>query len=185
MLARLTEDLTAALDRDPAARSRLEVALTYPGVHALWAHRVAHCLHPRRPLLARVVASAARVLTGVDIHPGASLGRRVFIDHAIGVVIGETAVVGDDVTLFHGVTLGGLGHTPGRRHPVVGDRVLIGAGATLLGPITVGDDARVGANSVVLTNVPPGATVVGSPARVVRSAPTGVGDGGGPAAADS
>ncbi len=173
MLERLAEDLTAALERDPAARTRLEVALTYPGVHALWAHRVAHCLHPRHPLLARVVAAASRVLTGVDIHPAATFGRRVFIDHAVGVVIGETAVVGDDVTIFHGVTLGGLGHTPGRRHPAVGDRVLIGAGATLLGPITVGDDARVGANSVVLGDVPPGATVVGSPARVVRTAPGG------------
>jgi serine O-acetyltransferase len=177
MLDRLVEDLSAALERDPAARTRLEVALTYPGVHALWAHRVAHCLHPRHPLLARVVAAAARALTGVDIHPAAEIGRRVFIDHAVGVVIGETAVVGDDVTLFHGVTLGGLGHTSGRRHPVVGARVLIGAGATLLGPITVGDDARVGANSVVLEDVPAGATVVGSPARVVRTTPA-AGDGG-------
>ncbi len=185
MLARLAEDLTAATERDPAARSRLEVALTYPGVHALWAHRFAHCLHPRHPLLARIVSSAARVLTGVDIHPAASLGRRVFIDHAVGVVIGETAVIGDDATLFHGVTLGGLGHTPGRRHPVVGDRVLIGAGATLLGPIIVGDDARVGANSVVLADVPAGATVVGSPARVVRSAPPRVSDGEGPPPSDS
>ncbi|HET8989644.1 MAG TPA: serine O-acetyltransferase [Acidimicrobiales bacterium] len=171
MLRRLDEDLTAALERDPAARSRLEVALTYPGVHALWAHRVAHTLHPRHPLLARVLAAVARVLTGVDIHPAAEIGRRVFIDHAVGVVIGETAVVGDDATLFHGVTLGGLGRTAGRRHPVVGARVLIGAGATLLGPITVGDDALIGANSVVLADVPAGATAVGSPARVVRTAP--------------
>lgn len=175
MLQLFAEDLSAALERDPAARSRLEVALTYPGVHALWAHRVAHGLHPRHPLLARVVAAAARVLTGVDIHPAAAIGRRVFIDHAVGVVIGETALVGDDVTLFHGVTLGGLGRTPGRRHPVVGERVLIGAGATLLGPITVGDDARIGANSVVLADVPAGATAVGSPARVVRTSPPGGG----------
>ena len=168
LLTLVREDVATALARDPAARSRAEVALTYPGVHALVAHRLAHRLWPRHRLLARLVQAGSRVLTGTDIHPAAELGRRVFIDHAIGLVVGETTRIGDDVTVFHGVTLGGRGSGPGRRHPVVGDRVLLGAGATVLGAITVGSDARVGAGSVVLDDVPAGATVVGSPARVVR-----------------
>lgn len=166
----IREDLQAALDRDPAARNAIEVALTYPGVHALWGHRVAHRLWHRRHLLAaRVVAAAVRVLTAVDIHPAAVLGRRLFIDHAAGVVIGATAEVGDDVTLFHGVTLGGLSMSHGKRHPTIGDHVLIGANATILGPVTVGDHARVGANSVVLRDVPAHATAVGAPARIIES----------------
>jgi serine O-acetyltransferase len=160
-------DLAAALNRDPAARTALEVALTYPGVHAIWAYRVNHWLwrHDRK-LLARLGASLARVLTGVEIHPGAVLGSGVFIDHALGVVIGETTQVGDDVTIYQGVTLGGTSLDAGKRHPTIGDRVVIGAGAKVLGPINVGDDSRIGANAVVLKSVPAHAVVVGVPGRI-------------------
>lgn len=160
------EDLETARRRDPAAESLLEVALTYPGVHALWGHRVAHSLWVRgHRLPARMVSAGARVLTGVDIHPAAQLGRRLFIDHAIGVVIGQTAEVGEDVVLFHGVTLGGVSMTPGKRHPTIGSHVMIGAGAKVLGPIHVGNDSKVGANSVVTRDVPDGSVAIGVPAR--------------------
>ncbi|MDE3093810.1 MAG: serine O-acetyltransferase [Acidobacteriota bacterium] len=168
MLSRLRQDLLAITERDPASRGTLETALTYPGLHALWAHRVAHALWRRRlRFAARVVASLARALTGVDIHPAATLGEGVFIDHALGVVIGETAVVGDDVTIYQGVTLGGTSLTHEKRHPTIGNRVIIGAGAKVLGPITIGDDSRVGANAVVVNSVPANSVVVGIPGRVI------------------
>ena len=165
----LAEDLRTAKRRDPAARSTLEVALAYPGVHALWTHRVTHAMwsHPALRTPARVLSSIARMTTGVDIHPEASIGRRVFIDHATGVVIGQTAEVGEDVVIFHGVTLGGVAMNPGKRHPTIGNHVMIGAGAKVLGPITVGDGAKVGANAVVTKDVPPGATMIGIPAKPV------------------
>jgi serine O-acetyltransferase len=172
MLANLREDVRAALERDPAANSVLEVALTYPGVHAVWAWRLSHPLWVRgHRLVARIISMVARTLTGVEIHPGATLGRRLFIDHATGVVIGETAEVGDDVTLYHGVTLGGRSLHKGKRHPTIGDRVTIGAGAKLLGPIEIGADSSVGANAVVLESMPPGSVIVGVPARVVKRDP--------------
>jgi serine O-acetyltransferase len=166
---RLREDVAAVLLRDPAARSALEVVLVSPGLHALWAHRVAHALwqRPGWRLAARLLAHAARRRTGVEIHPAARLGRRVVIDHGAGVVIGETAVVGDDALIYHGATLGGRGAGDGRRHPRLGDGVVLGAGASVLGPVVVGDGARVGAGAVVLTDVPAGATAVGVPARVL------------------
>lgn len=173
MLATLRRDLRAALDRDPAARSAWQVGLTYAGVHAVWAHRINHWLWQRgHHLAARVGSQAARLLTGVEIHPGAVLGPGLFIDHAMGVVIGETAEVGADVTMFHGVTLGGTRMHPGKRHPTVGDRVTIGAGAKVLGPIEIGADSRIGANAVVVKPVPPNSVVVGVPGQVVlRSKP--------------
>jgi serine O-acetyltransferase len=168
------EDLETARRRDPAARTFLEVALLYPGVHALWAHRLAHRLWSASPLLrfpARVLSQLVRLGTGVEIHPGAQLGRRFFIDHGMGVVIGETAVVGDDVLMFHTSTLGGRSMSKGKRHPTVGDRVVIGAGAKLLGPITIGDDVQVGANAVVVKDVEAGAVVVGVPGKPKKVAP--------------
>lgn len=162
------EDLMTARRRDPAATSALEIALTYPGVHALWTHRVSHALWKRGARTpARVLSSVARALTGVDIHPEARLGRRVFIDHATGVVIGQTAEVGNDVVIFHGVTLGGVAMTPGKRHPTVGDHVMIGAGAKVLGPITIGNGVKVGANAVVVKDVPCGTVAIGVPARLL------------------
>ncbi|GAB2497911.1 serine O-acetyltransferase [Promicromonospora xylanilytica] len=168
LLRVLAEDLDAARAHDPAARSRLEVALAYPGVHALWAHRAAHRLWrmPHLRLPARLLSQLARAATGIEIHPGARLGRRLFIDHGMGVVIGETTVVGDDVMLYHGVTLGGRSLNRGKRHPTLGDRVTVGAGAKVLGPVWVGDDAQVGANAVVVKDVPAGAVAVGIPARI-------------------
>ncbi len=162
------EDLEVARQRDPAARSLLEVALAYPGVHAVWAYRVAHTLwrNPALRLPARLVSQLARAATGIEIHPGATIGRRLFIDHGMGVVVGETTVIGDDVLLFHGTTLGGRSMTKGKRHPTIGDRVTVGAGAKVLGPIWVGDDAQVGANAVVVKDVPPGAVAVGVPAKI-------------------
>ena len=162
------EDLVTAQRRDPAATSALEIALTYPGVHALWTHRVSHALwsHGARTP-ARVLSSMARAVTGVDIHPEATIGRRVFIDHATGVVIGQTAEVGNDVVIFHGVTLGGVAMTPGKRHPTVGDHVMIGAGAKGLGPITVGTGVKIGANAVVVKDVPCGNVAIGVPARLL------------------
>ncbi|UNX55851.1 serine O-acetyltransferase [Georgenia sp. TF02-10] len=164
----LLEDLRAARRRDPAARSLLEVALGYPGVHALWIHRLAHRMwhaHPLLKLPARLLSQLGRALTGIEIHPGAVLGRRLFIDHGMGVVIGETAEVGEDVVLFHGTTLGGVSMSRGKRHPTVGDRAVIGAGAKVLGPVSIGADAKVGANAVVVKDIPPGAVAVGVPAR--------------------
>lgn len=164
----LREDLDAARRRDPAARSRAEVALGYPGVHAVWVYRLAHRMW-REPVLrlpARLLSQASRAATGVEIHPGAQLGRRLFIDHGMGVVIGETAVVGDDVVLFHGSTLGGKSMRRGKRHPTLGDGVVVGAGAKVLGPVWVGDGAQIGANAVVVKDVPARAVAVGVPAEV-------------------
>lgn len=170
MPSKLREDLARVRESDPAARSTLETALTYPGLHAIWAHRAASWLwHHRLRFAARLLAALARMLTTVDIHPAATIGRRVFIDHALGVVIGETAEVGDDVTIYQGVTLGGTSLQAGKRHPTVGDRVTIGAGAKVLGAITIGDGARIGANSVVLRDVPSGAVVVGVPGQVISA----------------
>lgn len=165
----LREEIDATLARDPAARSRLEVALCYPGIHALVCHRVAHWLWRRRWLLAgRFVSFVARSCTGIEIHPGARIGRRVFIDHGMGVVIGETAEVGDDCTLYQGVTLGGTSLIRGeKRHPTLGNGVIVGSGAQVLGPFRVGHGARIGAAAVVLREVPAGATMVGNPARQV------------------
>jgi len=166
--ARMSEDLRTARRRDPASGSMLEIALTTPGLHAIWLHRLAHGWwgSPGGRLPARLLAHLARGLTGVEIHPGARLGRRFFIDHGMGVVIGETSEVGDDVLLYHGVTLGGRSMARTKRHPTVGDRVVIGAGARVLGPVVIGDDAQVGANAVVVKDVPAGAVVVGVPGRV-------------------
>ncbi len=163
---RAREDVDGALARDPAASTRLEVVLTSPGLHAIWAHRGLHELwkRPAGRLPARVLATVARSVTGVEIHPGARIGRRFFIDHGMGVVIGETAEVGDDVMLYHGVTLGGRSLARVKRHPTVGNRVTIGAGARVLGPVHVGDDVQVGANSVVVKDVPAGAVATGIPA---------------------
>ena len=161
------EDLAAAINSDPAARNALEVALTYPGVHAVWAYRLAHMLFKKNfKLLARIVSSISRSYTGVDIHPGARLGRRLFIDHANGVVIGETTKIGTDCVLFHQVTLGGVSMSRGKRHPTLGDRVMVGAGAKVLGPINVGSDSRIAANAVVVRDVPAGCSAIGVPARV-------------------
>ncbi|MGQ9367737.1 serine O-acetyltransferase [Azospirillum sp. ST 5-10] len=168
MFKHLREEIDGIVARDPAATSRLEVALCYPGLHALLAHRIAHYFWKRGwTLPARLVSQTARALTGIEIHPAATIGRRFFIDHGMGVVIGETAEIGDDVMLYHGVTLGGTSLHPGKRHPTLEDGVIVGAGAKILGGITVGAGARVGANAVVVAAVPPGVTVVGIPARVV------------------
>src|SRR5881396_2180604 len=167
----LRQDLTAAQERDPAAREigRAEILLTYGGVQALLAHRVAHAMHDGGvPLLPHMVANASKVLTGIEIHPAAKIGDALFIDHGAGVVIGETAEIGDNVTLYQGVTLGGTGFARGKRHPTVDDDVVIGSGAKLLGPIRVGHGAKVGANSVVIHDVPPNSTVVGNPGHPVR-----------------
>lgn len=165
---RLAEDLATARRRDPASGSALEIVLTTPGLHAVWLHRVAHRWWgtPGGRLPARLLAHLSRALTGVEIHPGARLGRRFFIDHGMGVVIGETSEVGDDVMIYHGVTLGGRSMARTKRHPSVGDRVVVGAGARLLGPVVVGDDAKIGANAVVVEDVPAGSVVVGVPGRV-------------------
>lgn len=166
----LKEDLDCVFQRDPAARSKVEVVMTYPGVHALLVHRLAHRLWQSGwRFSARLLSSLGRTLTNVDIHPGATIGRRFFIDHGAGVVIGETSEVGDDVTLYHGVTLGGTSWNKGRRHPALGDGVVVGAGAKILGPIAVGARVRVGANSVVVKDVPADRTVVGVPGRIVDS----------------
>ena len=167
--ATMLGDVGCVKARDPAARHTVEILITYPGVHAVLMHRIAHRLWRRRwRFPARLLAWWARVVTNVDIHPGAQIGQRLFIDHGAGVVIGETAQVGDDVTLYHGVTLGGTSWSPGKRHPTLNSGVLVGAGAKILGPITVGANARIGANSVVIEDVPPGMTVVGIPGRIVR-----------------
>ena len=168
LFERIREDVASVLERDPAARSWVEVLLCYPGLWAVWTHRVSHKLWRwRLRLLARLISQIGRFFTGADIHPGALLGRRLFIDHATGVVIGETAIVGSDVTIYQGVTLGGTGKGHGKRHPTVCDNVFIGNNANILGNITVGENSRVGAGSVVLTDVPPNSTVVGVPAHIV------------------
>ena len=171
MWQRVREDILCVFERDPAARSTFEIITTYPGVHAIVMHHVTHWLwHQNAKWLARFLAALARWLTGIEIHPGAKIGRRFFIDHGMGVVIGETAEIGDDCTLYHGVTLGGTSWNKGKRHPTLGKNVVVGAGAKILGPITIGDGGRVGSNAVIVKDVPPGATVVGVPGRVVHQA---------------
>ena len=169
MFERIKEDINVVFERDPAARSKFEVITCYPGIHAVMFHRFSHWLwNNGLKWLGRFVSHLARWLTGIEIHPGAVVGRRVFIDHGMAVVIGETAEVGDDCTLYHGVTLGGVSWESGKRHPTLGSRVVVGAGAKILGPITVGDNARVGSNSVVIRDVEADATVIGIPAHPVR-----------------
>lgn len=171
MFNALKQEIDSVFGRDPAVRSRLEVALCYPGFHAILFYRCSHWLWERKlKLLGRFVSHIGRFLTGIEIHPGATIGRRFFIDHGMGVVIGETAEIGDDVTLYHGVTLGGTTWNKGKRHPTLGNDVVVGAGAKVLGPITVADGARVGSNSVVTKDVPAGATVVGIPGRIISRA---------------
>lgn len=171
--ARLREDLEVAASRDPAARSRVELLLVYPGLHAVWVHRLAHRMWhtPGLRLPARILAHVGRGATGVEIHPGAVIGRRLFIDHGMGVVIGETAEVGDDVLLYHGVTLGGVSRSRGKRHPTLGDGVVVGSGARVLGPVHIGNGVRIGANAVVVRDVPPDSVVVGIPGRVLGRGP--------------
>ena len=172
MFSRIREDIQCVFERDPAARTVWEVLTCYPGFHALQLHRFNHGLWGwKLRWLARLGSHLARFLTGIEIHPGAKIGRRVFIDHGMGVVIGETAEIGDECTLYHGVTLGGVSWDKGKRHPTLGRGVVVGAGAKILGPFTVGDGAKVGSNSVVVKPVPAGATVVGIPARVVEHGP--------------
>lgn len=161
------EDIRAVKDRDPAAKGTFEIIISYPGLHAIWIHRVANYLHRRgAPLVPRLLSMLARLLTGIEIHQGATIGKGFFIDHGMGVVIGETSEIGENVTLFQGVTLGGTGKEKGKRHPTIEDNVVVAAGAKVLGPITVGRNAKVGAGAVVLQDVPPNCTVVGVPGRV-------------------
>lgn len=169
MFDRLKEDITTIFENDPAANSWLEVILTYSGLHAIWAHRFAHWLYIKRWFtFARIISQISRFFTGIEIHPGAVIGHRFFIDHGMGVVIGETCEIGDDVLLYHGVTLGGTGKEKGKRHPTIGNNVVIAAGAKVLGSFTVGDNSRIGSNTVVLNEIPPNSTVVGIPGRIVK-----------------
>ena len=169
MFKDLRETIQAYKERDPAARSTLEILLLYPGLRATQSHRRAHwCYEHKLYFLARLISQASRRRTGIEIHPGATIGKRLVIDHGMGIVIGETAEIGDDCLFYHGVTLGGTGKDVGKRHPTIGNRVLIGTGAKVLGPITIGDGSRVAANAVVLKDIPENSTAVGSPARVVR-----------------
>ncbi|WP_374226393.1 serine O-acetyltransferase [Bacillus sp. sid0103] len=168
MFKKLREDVEVVFEQDPAARSYLEVILTYSGLHAIWSHRLAHALFNRKLFfLARLISQVSRFFTGIEIHPGAKIGRRFFIDHGMGVVIGETCEIGDNVTIYQGVTLGGTGKEKGKRHPTIKDNVLIATGAKVLGSITVGENSKIGGGSVVLKEVPPNSTVVGIPGRVV------------------
>ncbi|MGD8498183.1 MAG: serine O-acetyltransferase [Chromatiales bacterium] len=172
MFRQLREDIRCVFERDPAARTTFEILTAYPGVHAMLVHRLSHwlwCRGVKWP--ARMLSNVGRWVTGIEIHPGARIGRRFFIDHGMGVVIGETAEIGDDCTLYHGVTLGGTSWEKGKRHPTLGNNVVIGAGAKVLGPIRVGDNARVGSNAVLLKDIPDNATVVGVPGRIVTTAP--------------
>jgi serine O-acetyltransferase len=172
MFDNIREDIRVVFDRDPAARSTLEILTAYPGLHAVMFHRLAHWLWGAgAKWLGRMVSHVARWLTGIEIHPGAVIGRRFFIDHGMGVVIGETAVIGDDCTLYHGVTLGGTSWQKGKRHPTLRDDVVVGAGAKVLGPIEIGDGARIGSNAVVVRDVPAGSTVVGVPGRLIEGKP--------------
>lgn len=169
MLSQIKSDIQAVLDNDPAARSRFEVIFTYAGLHAIWSHRIAHRLYKRRWFtMARIVSQVSRFMTGIEIHPGAVIGQRLFIDHGMGVVIGETCEIGDDVIIYQGVTLGGTGKEKGKRHPTVGNNVVIGSGAKVLGSFRIGDNSNIGSNAVVLREVPPNCTVVGNPGRVVK-----------------
>lgn len=169
MFKNLNYDLNRILEEDPAARSKLEVFLLYPSIHALIAYRIAHKLYKHKWFfLARLISQIGRFITGIEIHPGAKIGKGLFIDHGMGVVIGETAEVGDDVTIYHGVTLGGTGKHKGKRHPTVGNNVIIGTGAKVLGPINIGNNVKIGANSVVLKDIDDNKTAVGIPAKVVQ-----------------
>jgi serine O-acetyltransferase len=169
MLRQLKEDIKTIMERDPAAKGYLEVILCYPGLHAVICHRIAHCLYKRRAfVLSRLLSQVSRFFTGIEIHPGAVVGRRLFIDHGSGIVIGETTEIGDDVTLYQGVTLGGTGKDKGKRHPTIGHNVTIGSGAKILGPITIGHNAKIGAGAVVVRCIPPNSTAVGVPAHVVK-----------------
>jgi serine O-acetyltransferase len=165
----IKSDIKAVYDNDPAARSTLEIIFTYSGIHAIWHHRLAHWFFKKKwYTIARIISQASRFITGIEIHPGARLGRRLFIDHGMGIVIGETCEIGDDVVLYQGVTLGGTGNEKGKRHPTVGNNVVISSGAKVLGSFRVGDNSRIGANAVVLKEVPPNSTVVGIPGRIVK-----------------
>lgn len=167
MFGRILEDIQVVFERDPAARSKLEVVMTYAGLHAIWGHRMSHSLWKRGWFTsARIVSQITRFFTGIEIHPGVRIGRRLFIDHGTGVVIGETCEIGDDVTIYQGVTLGGTGKEKGKRHPTVGNNVIIASGAKVLGSFKIGDNSKVGAGSVVLQEVPPNSTVVGVPGRI-------------------
>lgn len=168
MFKRLKEDIGVVFERDPAARSTWEVLLCYPGVHAIWLHRISHWLYKRDFIvLPRMISNLARFLTGVEIHPGATIGKGLFIDHGTGIVIGETAELGDNITLYQGVTLGGTGKEKGKRHPTIGNNVVVASGAKVLGSFSVGENSKIGAGSVVLKEVPPNSTVVGIPGQVV------------------
>lgn len=172
MFKKMKEDINSVFDRDPAAHSTWEIIFAYPGLHAIWIHRFCHYLWGKKlRFMARLLSTFSRMFTGIEIHPGATIGRRFFIDHGMSVVIGETAEIGDDCTIYHSVTLGGTSWSAGKRHPTLGDRVVIGAGAKILGPITLGDDSRVGSNSVVTKDVPSGQTMVGIPGRLVIKKP--------------
>ncbi|MDD6771788.1 serine O-acetyltransferase EpsC [Inconstantimicrobium porci] len=169
MFKNLNYDLQRVLDNDPAARNKLEVLILYPSVHALISHRIAHWFYKHKMFfIARLTSQLSRHFTGIEIHPGAKIGKGLFIDHGMGVVIGETAEIGDNVTIYHGVTLGGTGKEKGKRHPTVGNNVLIGCGAKVLGNIKIGDNSNIGANSVVLKDIPAGATAVGIPAKIIQ-----------------
>ena len=169
MFYKIKKDIEYIMENDPAARTKLEVFLLYPSIHARLAHMISHFLYKKNLLfLARLISQIARVLTGIEIHPGATLGAGILIDHGMGVVIGETAELGDRITIYHGTTLGGTGKEKGKRHPTVGNNVVIGAGAKILGNISIGSNSKIGANSVVLDDVPEGATVVGIPGKVVK-----------------
>jgi serine O-acetyltransferase len=169
MLKTIRSDIKAVFDNDPAARSVFEVIITYSGLHAIWSHRVSHWFYQKRMYtLARIISQVARFFTGIEIHPGAQIGKRLFIDHGMGIVIGETCEIGDDVLMYHGVTLGGTGKETGKRHPTIGNNVLLSAGAKIIGSFYVGDNARIGANAVVLHEVPSDATVIGIPGRIVK-----------------
>ncbi|MFD2131108.1 serine O-acetyltransferase [Pseudogracilibacillus auburnensis] len=169
MFKRMKEDMDVVFEQDPAARTYIEVFLTYSGLHAIWAHRVAHAFYKKKLFfLARTISQISRFFTGIEIHPGAIIGRRFFIDHGMGVVIGETCEIGDNVTIYQGVTLGGTGHEKGKRHPTVKDNALIATGAKVLGSITVGENSKIGGGSVVLKDVPDNSTVVGIPGRIVK-----------------
>ena len=169
-LGKFLEDLSVVFQRDPAARNYFEILTTYPGVHALMLHRLAHSLWTiKLKLIARIFSHLGRILTGIEIHPGAQIGRRFFIDHGMGVVIGETAIIGNDCTLYHGVTLGGTTWKKGKRHPTLKDNVVIGAGAKVLGPVTIGNNSKVGSNAVVVTDIPNESTAVGIPAKIIES----------------
>jgi serine O-acetyltransferase len=169
MFRNIKSDIQAVFDNDPAARSVFEVVLTYSGLHAIWAHRVAHWFYRRKwYTVARIISQFSRFMTGIEIHPGARIGKRLFIDHGMGVVIGETCEIGDDVVLYQGVTLGGTGKETGKRHPTIGNNVVIGSGSKVIGSFKVGDNSKIGANAVVLREVPPNSTVVGNPGRVVK-----------------